>query len=600
MAGIAGIVHLRGEPVERADLLRLSAALAHRGQASESLFEEGAARLVQRSRRPGVAVASSDRAALVLDGRLPRAEPGAALSDGGRLLAALDQDGAKGLANVDGTFAFAAWDRKAGTLVLGRDAFGTRPLFWARRGGLVAFASEIPALLALPWVARDIATEHLAEYLSFRYVHAPRTLLRDVLAVPPGHVVRFEAGGPRYQRWWAPVWASPGARPPPARETAQRVDAALRRAVGRLQHDGPVGVLLSGGLDSSAILFHARGAARSPIAFTVSLASDPADESPFAGRVARMMEVEHRLVRLDGQAIVDELEAATARMGQPLPTAAAALQSLLYQAAGGEVGVLLSGDGGDEVLGGRSIEQIAVRVRAARVIDRLPPGVRAAARALARASGRGDLAAGAEHYGFTQRLGGSSVFDRAAREALLRDPGLVRPGQRRALLEPLYREVESDPINEILHVWQRGWLPEDSLARSDRMAAGAGLEVRYPLLERELVALCASLPGEAKVRPRLIGSGTKWPLRQAMEGRLPEGILRRPKRALPAPLDHWLRTEGVSFLRERTSRLISEPDGLFRESEVRRMVGDHLTGTGNHGIKLWTLILFDAWRQTLL
>ncbi len=600
MAGIAGVVQLSGPPAP--ELLEgLSAALIHRGPASDQRFSEGGALLMQRGGSGGSTLASSERFALVFDGRLARGEQGGPSGgDAARLLQLWEQRGEAALAELDGVFAFALWDRRARALWLGRDAFGTRPLFWAQGGGRLAFASETGALLRLPWVGRDIATEHLAEYLSFRYVHAPRTLLRDVRAVPPGHLLRYDANGPRPRRWYAPSWAPPDAPVPPERETAGRVDDALRRAVARMSADGPVGVLLSGGLDSSSILFHARGGPRAPVAFTVAMSSDAADESPFAGRVANVLGVEQVLVRLDGRDVADEIDRASARMGQPLPTAAAALQMLLYREAGRQVRVLLSGDGGDEVLGGRSIEPVAARVRAAQAISRLPPGLRGLGRVAARRAGREDLAEGAEHYGLHQRLGGSSVFDREGRAALLADPGLVRGGQRAGLLAPMYREVETDPINEILHVWQRGWLPEDSLARSDRAAVHAGLDLRYPLLDRELVALCGALPGTAKVHPRLLGSGTKWPLRQAMAGRLPDNLINRPKRALPAPLDHWLRTEGVEFLRARTEALIADPDGLFRAAEVRRLAGEHLSGVGNHGLKLWTLILFDAWRQTLL
>lgn len=600
MSGIAGIVQL-GAPPDRDALRPVSDALAHRGSACEQLFEDGGALLVQRSTSASATLSTTDRLAAALDGRLSRVESGVQPpGEAGRLLVAWESSGVDAIPELEGSFAFALWERQAQVLWLGRDAFGTRPLFWTRMGGKLAFASEIGALLRLPWVGRDIASEHLAEYLSFRYVHAPRTLLRDVHAVPPGHVLRVDASGPRLRRWYAPSWSAPNAAVPAERSTAGKVDDALRRAVGRLSSDGPVGVLLSGGLDSSSILFHARAGARPPIAFTVALGSDPADESPFAGRVARVLDVEHVLVRVDGDTVVQELDRASARMGQPLPTAAAVLQGVLYREAGQRVRALLSGDGGDEVLGGRSIEQIAGRVRAAQALSRLPIGLRTLGRAAARRSGRDDLTTGPEHYGLLQRLGGSSVFDHEARAALLNDPGLIRAGQRRSLLEPLYREVDTDPINEVLHVWQRGWLPEDSLARSDRVASHAGLEVRYPMLDRELVAICSALPGEAKVHPRLLGSGTKWPLRQAMAGRLPDNLINRPKRALPAPLDHWLRTEGVDFLRERSEGLVAEADGLFRPAEVRRLVRDHLSGAGNHGLKLWTLILFDAWRRTLL
>jgi asparagine synthase (glutamine-hydrolysing) len=132
------------------------------------------------------------------------------------------------------------------------------------------------------------------------------------------------------------------------------------------------------------------------------------------------------------------------------------------------------------------------------------------------------------------------------------------------------------------------------------MAAPAGLDVRFPLLDRDLVRICEALPGEAKVRDRLLGSGTKWPLRKAMEGRLPADLLHRPKRAPLAPLDHWLRAAGADFLRDRTGPLIAEHEGLFRADELRRLVAEHLSGTAGHGLKLWTVILFDAWRRSLL
>jgi len=599
LAGIAGIIHRGGRP-ERDEVERLSQGIAHRGSASELRFDEGPATLVQRNRRAGLTLASSQRTVLVLDGRLTRLESGEASSEAGRLLSVLEQGGPEALAQIDGVFAFAAWDRREQALTLGRDAFGTRPLFWTRRWDALAFASEIPALLALPWVGRDVAHDHLAEYLSFRYVHAPRTLLRDVHAVPPGHVLRVDARGPRLQRWWHPAWSPDGASIPPDRETAARVEEALRRAVARQSVEGPVGVLLSGGLDSSSILYHARDAGRPPLALTVSLASDPTDESPFAGRVARVLGVEHHLLRVDDRALVDQIDAATAAMGQPLPTSAAALQSLMYRDAASRVRALLSGDGGDEILGGRSIEKIARRLKAARALTAMPPGLRGLGRLVARRAGRPEIALEPRHFGLQQLIGGSAVFDQHAREALLSDPALVRRGLRRQVLEPLYGEVNSDAINEVLHVWQRGWLPEDSLARSDRMAARAGLEVRYPLLDRDLVRIAEALPGEAKVRDRLLGSGTKWPLRKAMEGKLPADLLHRPKRASLAPLDHWLRAAGADFLRDRTGPLIAERDGLFRSDELRRLVAEHLSGVAGHGLKLWTVILFDTWRRSLL
>ncbi|NOY27327.1 MAG: hypothetical protein GXP62_15780, partial [Oligoflexia bacterium] len=182
---------------------------------------------------------------------------------------------------------------------------------------------------------------------------------------------------------------------------------------------------------------------------------------------------------------------------------------------------------------------------------------------------------------------------------VLRDIGLIRPGIRRTVLDPIYQEVDTDPLNQILHVWQRGWLPEDSLARAERMATAAGLEIRYPLLDRQLVALCNSWPSSAKLRRHGTRTATKAPLRDAMAGRLPDRILHRPKRSMPAPLDRWLRTGGADFLRDRADRLCDQDSGTWNPAGVRALVDDHIERRANHGLKLWTLILYQAWRDTL-
>lgn len=602
MGAIAGIVHRLGPPPEAEALDRLAAGVAWRAPRRAGRFEGDGAALLSADFEAATTppqLAVSDSVVVALQGRLDARATGP--TDAVGLREAWAAHGAQSLEGLTGPFAAAIWDRRARALWLCRGPMGEVPLYWTAATGRFAFASDAPALLQLPWVSRGVALENLAEYLSFRYVHAPRTLLRDVFAVPAGHRVRLDAAGAAVERIWRAPWAACDAEVPPARVSADRMDAALSRAV-RVRASGlaPVGLLLSGGLDSSAILHHVRAAGLSAVGFTVALEGDPSDESSFAGRVARVMGAEHVLLRLDGRAIEEGLAPAAAAMGQPLPSAAAILQRALYQEARAAVSVLLSGDGGDEILGGRSMELLARQLAGAAAVEHLPPPGRGLVRLVARRAGRTDLAAHPAAYGLERLIGGSAVFDEGGRAGLLSDPGLVRPGLRRKLLEPLYGEVESDPLNEILHVWQRGWLTEDSLARSDRMSASVGLEVRFPMLDQHVVSLCAQLPGGAKVCRRGLSWRTKWPLRQAMAGRLPDQLLNRPKRALPAPLDHWLRTEaGARFLRERVASLVADRDGVFQPAVVRRLAEEHAAGASNHGLKLWTLILFQAWRATL-
>lgn len=596
MSGIAGIIHLSGPPPLRDEARQLSAGVAHRGRDDKGWFAEGPAALVFRHFRGGEADRCGPhvgpRRVLLQDARVYEGGPDAVQD-------AWERDGADGLRRVQADFALACWDRRDHVLELARDPLGTRPLYWVRAGDRIAFASEIPPLLGLPWVSRELGLEQLSEYLSFRYVHAPRTMLRDVQSVPPGHVVRLSREGSRIERWVRPRWAPPGSQAT-TEDAARMVDAGLRRSVARrLRGPDPVAVLLSGGLDSSAILWHALDLGARPTAFTLALADDRTDEGAFAARTAKVLGADHQVLRVDGDALAEDLEATTRAFGQPLPSAAAVLQRRLMEAIRPSFRVVLSGDGGDEVLGGRGMNVLAARMRRNRLLGRLPAPLRRASRGLARKAGLSDLSASSAQFGRDRSIGGSRVFHSAERAQLLRDPGLVRPGIRRVVLDPFYQEVDTDPFNGVLHAWQRGWLPEDSLLRSDRTAAHAGLEVRYPMLDGSLVRTCGSLPGDVKVVAQGLGFQTKWPLRQAMEGRLPPSVLNRPKRSLPNPLGRWLRGGGRGFLMETVEHISADASALFAPAEVRRLASEHLAGKANHGLKLWTLVLFSTWRRTI-
>ena len=596
MSGIAGIVHFRGETPDREQVQQLSNGIAHRGPSDKSLVVEGPAAMAFRR----FSTRRRQTAQPLTDGPLWLACDGPIFSgtvEG--ILSRWQAAGTQSLGDISGEFALAVWDGRQRALWLARDATGSRPMFWTRRAGQVAFCSELPPLLRLPWVSRELAVDNLSEYLSFRYVHAPRTLLQDVYAVPPGHVLRIDSSGEHLERWWRPPWSEPGSAQPDEQRAAGHLDRLLSQSVERrLQGDEPVGLLLSGGLDSSAILHHAVQHTPDLPTFTVAL-SEGVDESPFAARVARVMGAPHHLIRVSDRQFVDALTEATTAMGQPMPTAAGAVQKLLFSEIRRHVRVILSGDGGDELLGGRGMDQIAWRLKKSQLVGRLPGPARLITRGLARKVQLNDWSAPTSEFGMNRAIGGSRVFHSAERVTLLADPGMVRPGIRRTVLEPLYQEIDSSPLNNILHVWQRGWLPEDGLARSDRMAASSGLQVRYPMLDPELLSYAAGLPDGVKVHRRRTQYITKWLLRQAMTDRLPRQLLHRPKRSLPNPLSHWLRGPGSDFLAEQVDAICEYDADLFMPSVIRRLATEHRTGAKSHGLRLWTLILFRIWRGML-
>lgn len=596
MGAIAGIIHLEGEAPLLDQVRQLGHGLGHRGPDDKGVTADGRAAFAHRRTR------FTQR-----DAREPLVTPDVVvLMDGRPYNGGVDviaerwsSGGVASLSEIDGPFALAIWDRKKESLIVARDALGRRPLYYAQKGTRLAFASETTPLLGLPWVSRELALDHLSEYLSFRYVHAPRTLLQDVAALPPGHLLRFDRRGLRIERWHRTRWAGPDEPMPDPLAAERRIDSLLRRSVQkRLQGDLPKALLLSGGLDSSSILRHAQDLGARVPCFTVALSSERVDESGLAARVAGVFGADHHILRIDDREIVDLLPEASRAMGQPLPTAAAVLQMLLFRQIRPDARVLLSGDGGDEVLGGRGMARLAVLVRRSQAVGTLPGPMRRLVRRGARKAGMFNLAASGDHFGQDRNVGGSRVFHSEERIALLRDPGLVRPGIRRTVLEPGYQEVSADPLNAMLAAWQRGWLPEDGLARSDRMAGALGMEVRFPMLDDALRAAAAMLPGHAKVRPLRNGSfETKAPLRAALRRVLPPRLVDRPKRLLPNPLDHWLRTSGSEYLRSVVDALSEDPDGLFVPSVVRELERDHRESKRNHGLRLWTLALFWEWKR---
>ncbi len=587
----------------------MSEAVAHRGPDDAGIWSEGPAVLMQRrfrttneGRRQPIA---ANPWVLVMDGTIY--ETGALQNelqaqgvqprtsgDADHVLAAWQVWGSDTVARLNGDFALAVWNRRDRVLTLARDPVGVRPLYYVWKDGRFAFSSDVRALLKLPWISRSLATEDLAEYLVFRYTHAPRTLLRDVRLLPAGHIARVDGTGVRLHRYWSPRWSLPSAEEPPEEEQTRQLDNTLQRSVDRrLVSQEPVGVLLSGGSASSAIL---RAVSRRQVArtFNVSFADGGLDEAAFAGRVAKLYGAEHTTVRVSREDFAAALPSVVEVLGQPLPSPAAVLQYIVAQQARSEVRVLLSGDGADELMGGPAVASQARALRASRVVGRLPELFR---QPLTKVAG-GRLGEPSQ-FGLSKRIGGSQVFDTEARMEILRDPAIVRPGMRATMLAPLYGEVDTDSVNEMLHVYLRGWLTEDSLLRADRTSMAAGVELRYPVLDQDVVDYLTGLPGRAKIKRRWGRWYDKWPLKRLLEQDLPPRLVWRPKRGIPSPLDRWLRDDGESFLWDHVELVCEDPKGLFRKDALRRMARDHASGRANHGARLWALFFFDLWYRTV-
>ena len=611
MGALAGIIHYRGRGPAGSVLERVSERLRHRGPDGEGFFYEGPAGLVQRRRgliNPDrTAPQTDDDFVVLMDGRLydqkllaRSAGVPEDTADVALVAAAWRRWGVDAATRLHGAYAIAVWDRKNSVLHLLRDRMGIRPLFWARSGPRFAFASELPALLEVPWVSRELAREHLAEYLSFRVVHAPRTLLEDVHQLEPAHRLRVNPDGVESRRYWAPLYAPPGTPVPRSSDVVPALQEMVQSAVERrLTSGADVGLYLSGGLGSTAIAASAKRLGHKLPTFTISFADDLHPESPFAGRVASLLGLEHHEFLVGTKELADSFDAGMDALGHPIGNPAAFLQMELARRTREFVPVVLSGDGGDELFGGRMLDDPARWLhRAERFQAAVGPLRHLLAPALSKSRRGRRLLTDPHDFGPSLGIGGSNLFDLPARQRLFADPALVRPTVRQDVLRPFYSGLDTDPLNAILHAYSRSWLGEESLARADRTAAANGMSIYFPLLDREVLSMACALPGDFKVRRSASGLHTRWPLQEMLSGILPPVLVNRPKRGLPTPLDHWLAGPGRLFLEDRFSRLQRDPEGLYQQDELQQLRRNILKRKGS-GLKLWALFQLDAWLEHL-
>src|SRR3954452_1389964 len=466
-----------------------------------------------------------------------------------------EHHGAREIARkLDGMFAFAVWDRHRERLFLGRDRVGKKPLYYWHSASTFVFASEIKGVLAHPAVPRELDERAISAYLTFGYVPTPHTFFADVKSVPPAHVLTIEPGGePTVERFWRLEGAGQTVRREPldlslddaAREVRIRLEDAIRR---RLIADVPLGALLSGGIDSSAIVAVMAEVMGEPVkTFTIGFEDrDGFDERPFARTVARRFRTEHHESVVHPEA-VDLVERLVWHHDQPFGDSSAVPTFLLSQVAREHVTVALSGDGGDELFAG--YERFAAGVAVDRVL-KIPPALRTVGR---RALDAVPASAFHGRAGRAQRFG--AMVDEGMPDAYLGWISYVPEVWRRRIApqredwarkeySALWRATEGAPtLDRLLALNLETYLPDDLLVKMDRTSMAHGLEVRSPFLDTELLEFTARLAPSLKLR----GLSLKRVLKRAMRDLLPAEILSLPKRGFGVPLDRWFREDLAAY-----------------------------------------------------
>ncbi len=490
------------------------------------------------------------------------------------------------VSRLRGMFTFALWDEPRQRLLLGRDRFGVKPLYYAEPDdNRLLFASEIKALFADQSVPRRINTTRLAEYFAFRSVAGEETLFEGIREVAPGTLMIIEGGRRTEWRYWSPE--VPVDKNGHSSDLLNHGRRLLSDAVvARLVSDVPLGTITSGGLDSSLVsAIAAERTDRAIDTFCVGF-NDPAyDERPFAQIVAEQIKSQHHTIEVSPADIDRELDRLTWAHDEPLTHPNSIPMHLIFREAKERVGVtvLLSGEGADEVFGGYEWYRAAWR----RDELRRFPGLASVA---AIAPPFGKLATLKKVMRRDYLVAANAVSDPSAVSALLPDAGDYL--RRRAGFWP-----EGETSAGGLFVYDQRTYLAPLLQRQDRMSMAAGLEAREPFLDHHLVEWVNSL--EARVK--IAGGNRKALLKQLAARWLPDEIISRRKVGFEMPLGEWMRPNGplahrVQALRDGSSFI----GGIVDRSAVERIIMEHGRGVANHANTLWSLIAFDSWANTFL
>jgi asparagine synthase (glutamine-hydrolysing) len=627
MCGIAGF---SGQLQE--ELLRdAEQAIAHRGPDGAGVWFEPGCGLAHRrlsiidlSEAGSQPMTSADGSATIIyngeiynyrELRAELAGRNAALrshSDTEVLLHLYRESGEKMLSRLNGIFAFAIWDARDRSLFIARDHFGVKPLYWAQTGRGFAFASEIKALLRIMPELRELDPVALHRYLTFLYCPGERTPFRDVKKLLPGEAMRVRGG--KIERRWS--WYSlPHLRPQQSSQSAEAAlrgtEAHLRQAVHRqMVADVPVGAFLSGGLDSSAVVAFAREQSPDIRCFSMECVGPQdagfVDDLPYARRVAKHLGVSLEVVPIDSSRMAADLERMVWQLDEPLADPAPLNVLYISQLARQHgIKVLLSGAGGDDLFSGYR-RHVAVRhhpywrwlpriaraglERATRNLDQGNATTRRLTKLFAGAGLSSDEHL-AHYFRWNRDLDLLPLYSRTLRDAA-REERVDAP-----LLDFLEAMTNvDDPLERMLGLEQRFYLPDHNLTYTDKMAMAAGVEVRVPFLDPDLVDYAATIPGRLKQR----GRHSKWILKRAMEPYLPHDVIYRPKAGFGAPLRRWMRSDLQPLMDDVLSADSLVRRGLFDPAGVQRLVHRTRTGESDGAYALLSVMSIEIWCRRFL
>lgn len=617
MCGICGVYNFGSrQPAELALLKRATDAMAHRGPDDEGFHVGGNAALGNR-RLSIIDLAGGHQPISNEDGSLwitfngeiynyrelrrgleARGHLFHTASDTETILHLYEEHGPRCLEHLRGMFAFALWDSHARRLFVARDRLGVKPLFYREERGRLIFASELRSLRELASQPLEVDPQSVYDFFGFRYIPAPNTFYRGVQKLLPGHYLIADPNGLRTKAYWdVPEEELDGAASADA--LAEQVVDTLRESVRlRLISDVPLGVFLSGGTDSSALvalMSELMKASGQPVrTFSVGFEESGYDELPFARRVARAFSTEHHELVVRPPDLSEELVHLVAFRDEPVAEPTDVALYKISRLASRSVKVVLAGEGGDELFAGYpkyAADRLAGVVSAlpqelTQTIARwLPYRQRRARLALETLSIRNEAERSATWF---------ASFSREEREGLFSPDFLAHVDTAHPVHvfeQYLKKARDRSPLKRMLYADLKIWLPDNLLLRGDQMTMAASIEERVPFLDHKLVELAARIPGRLLAR----GFRTKLLLRQALRKYLPAETLRRRKVGFTVPIGPWFRKPLQSLVADLVLSPEARARGYFNPSAMEQFVREHFDGVRDRQKQLWTLVNFELW-----
>ena len=625
MCGICGFVESEGVPPAPEVLARMNQRLFHRGPDGGGEWIQGRAAIAMR--RLAIIDLNSGQQpmfnetgeiGIVFNGEIynyhelradlePRGHRFATQSDTESIVHLYEEYGVEGIARLNGMFAIAIWDSRAGRLILARDRAGKKPLYYAPQPNGIAFASELQSLLTYPGCSRELDVDALDNYFTFGYVPAPLSIFQGIRQLQPGHLLVWERDRIRTQRYWR---LRPSQRPFTSREEAvEELYRLLEDAVRiRLNSDVPFGALLSGGVDSSLVVgLMSRLMGRKLQTFTIGFSEAAFDESSHAAEVSRLFETDHHNLRVGAPAVMEVMEKLVEHFGEPFADSSAIPTYLVSQLARQHVTMALSGDGGDEVFGGyKSYRYHHLIDRYRNVPASLRASVKLATKVLA-GTAPGSLGRRLSRFVHEAELPveirwahSRSIFSDAEQKRLYSPEIAARlqPECRGFRLQESFQyffEHASDRGEVINFVDYETYLPDDILVKTDRTSMAVSLELRAPLLDYRIAEFAASVPKQWKWDSR----GGKYILKDAARKLLPDSILNRRKQGFSLPIADWFRGELVPHVRDR----LNSPGAgdILQLDYCNELLTAHQQHpNAGYDRKIWMILCFLMWRERFL